>query len=199
MKFKKTLLAAALTLAGGVAQTAHAEQDIQTGAGAVSAAARLDFRIVIPKFVLFRVGPTGATIDEITFSPTASDVADDSGTATTAGTGGDAAGGSGVNVVLRSNGGAVTISEDNDGGGSGLSDGGSNNISYAQIGTTDGGNITAPQLSDGGINDSGAITPNIGSSVTSLTDVWTYTYTNPATPPAEGTYTGRVTYTAAVP
>ena len=94
---------------------------------------------------------------------------------------------------LISNGGNITITETNDGGGPGLISA-SGNISYAQINTGDGA-ISAPVLSDAGGNTSSIISAG----VTTLSDVWTYTYTNPATPPLPDTYTGQVTYTAAIP
>ncbi len=174
---------------------ANADTDFATGAGA-TASVDLDFQIVIPRFIYFRVGTVGS-INTINFSPTATEVATG---ATINGTGGDAGPGA-VNVEVISNGGNITITELNDGGGVGLIDG-ANNISYAQIITADtSGNISAPTLSDAGGNTS-SIAP---AGVTNLSDVWTYTYTNPATPPAAGTYGGsianggRVTYTAAVP
>ena len=168
--------------------SANADSDFATGSPA-TASVDLDFQIVIPSFIYFRVGTVGS-INTINFSPTATEVATG---ATINGTGGDAGPGA-VNVEVISNGGNITITELNDGGGSGLISA-SGNISYAQIITADtSGNISAPTLSDAGGNTS-SIAP---AGVTNLSDVWTYTYTNPATPPLPDTYTGRVTYTAAI-
>ena len=175
--------------------SANADSDFAIGSPA-TASVDLDFQIVIPNFIYFRVGTAVAgTVDTITFTPTAAEVATG---AITAGAGGDAGAGA-VNVDVISNGGNITITEANNGGGNGLYDGIANYISYAQINTGSGA-IPAPALSNGPIGN----TTTILSGVTNLSDVWTYTYTNPATPPAEGTYGGlanggRVTYTAAIP
>jgi hypothetical protein len=191
---KGKILVIMLTLVLCWLGTAGAESNTATGNGALSASARLNFQITIPKFIIFRVGTAGAgNIDTVLFDPAATNVAN-----ATAGFG--ATGGTGtVAVSIISNGGAVTLLEANDGGGNGLSDGGAtpNYISYAQINTADGGNITPPTLSDAGGNVQ-TITPTAGA-VTIRNDTWTYTYDNPATPPAPGTYTGQVTYTASVP
>ena len=192
-KARITLLGLVMVISLCYVNFANAESNFATGAGPQSAAVRLDFQIVIPKFIYFRVGTAGAGagfIDTINFSPTAIEVATPG--AITAGTGGDVGGGA-VNVDLISNGGNITITETNDGGGPGLISA-SGNISYAQINTGDGA-ISAPVLSDAGGNTSSIISAG----VTTLSDVWTYTYTNPATPPLPDTYTGQVTYTAAIP
>jgi hypothetical protein len=184
---------------------ASAESTVVTGAAAQSggagAAARLDFQITIPSFISFRVGSAGGAIDMITFNPTAADVA--AGTAGTAGGGGDLGGGI-VTVSLISNSGAVTITETNNSGGTGLGNGVGAFISYAQINTADSGagGIAPPALSNAGGNTS-AIATTVGN-ITVRNSQWTYTYDNPATPPDAGTYGGsanggRVTYTAAIP
>ncbi|HUI98635.1 MAG TPA: hypothetical protein VLY46_00285, partial [Usitatibacter sp.] len=102
------LLKAALALSVGAtlsaALPANAESTTVTGAGALSTTAHLDFSIVIPRFLSFRVGTTGATIDQITFSPSAAALGNST---PVAGTGGDAAGGSGSNVTVLGNGGQV--------------------------------------------------------------------------------------------
>ena len=191
-KARITLLGLVMVIALCYVNFANADTDFATGAGA-TASVDLDFQIVIPRFIYFRVGtPVAGTVDTISFNPSATDVATTG--AITNGTGGDAGPGA-VNVDVISNGGNITITELNDGGGAGLIDG-ANNISYARIITADtSGNISAPTLSDAGGNTSSIISAG----VTNLSDVWTYTYSNPATPPVPGTYTGRVTYTAAIP
>ena len=66
---------------------ASAKSDFATGAGA-SAYVNLDFQIVIPRVVYFRVGTTGAlNIDTINFGPTATEGATPG--VVTGGTGGD--------------------------------------------------------------------------------------------------------------
>ncbi len=191
MKTKEriTLFGLVMVIVFCYANFANAESNFAVGAGA-TAPARLDFEIVIPPFVYFRVGNAGS-INTINFSPTATDIATPG--ATTAATGGDAAGGTAVNVVLISNGGDVTITPSNLNGG--LTSGVNPPISYSQITTTSGA-IAAPTLTDaGGTAETIASGAN---GITNLTDVWIYTYTNPATPPAVGTYSDTVTYTAAI-
>jgi hypothetical protein len=189
---KGKILILMLTLVLCCLGTAGAETGTATGNGALSASARLNFQITIPKFIIFTVGTAGAAIDTVQFDPTPTDVA--SATANLGATGGTG----NLAVSIISNGGQVTLQEANNGGGNGLSDGGTNYISYAQINTADSaGSITPPTLSDAGGN-SQTVTPSAGV-VTIRNDTWTYTYDNPATPPAPGTYTGQVTYTAAVP
>ena len=175
---------------------------------AVGATARLDFRITIPGVLRFRVGSAGiGNVDIIDFDPPAASLGNSA--VTTQGTGGDGTGPGMVTVDLFSNTGPVTISEENNGSGNGLSTGpGPNNdtIPYSEIITTsnDPATFAAPQLSDSAKNTS-APTPTSGNGkVTNRTTTWSYAYANTATYP-EGTYGGadtnggRVTYTAATP
>jgi len=176
------------------ANLASAESSTVTGAAAApggsGASADLDFQIVIPSFIYFRVGSVGGTVDLVDFQPTSNDVA--TGAATSATSGGT------VNVVLLSNAGGVTIEEANDGGGNGLSDGGTNYISWSQIvATSSVPGLDPPQLSDAGVNTS--IIATTSGNITAKSTQWTYVYNNTATPPVSGTYTGTATYTAAIP
>ena len=185
------------------ANFASAESNFATGgaagSGGAGASVNLDFQIVIPQFILFRVGSNAAVIDQITFSPTATEVATPG--AITGGTGGDLTGGR-VTLSLVSNAGNIRITETNNSGGLGLGNG-SSFISYAQISTaTTDSDLPAPTLSDAGGNISNPVATG---NITNITTDWLYTYTNPATPPEAGTYGagggtgGRVTYTAAIP
>ena len=64
------LLGSALSLAS---QVAHAEASYgyqSTGTGAVSATARVNLRINVPKLILLRVGSNNATVDTITWDMT---------------------------------------------------------------------------------------------------------------------------------
>lgn len=195
-----TALAGVIVGAALIPQQVSAEQTQATAAaGALSTAARLDFSIVIPRFLRFRVGTAGGTIDLINFSPTAAVVGDSS---VVAGTGGDATGGA-VNVIVQANSGQVSITPTNNSGGTGLGDGAANFINYNEIITAsnNAGTLPAPVLSNAG----GTVTmPTLNAgSVTNRTGIWTYTYAN-TTVPASGTYGtsvngGRVTYTAATP
>ncbi len=182
-----------LAVLGFAPLAAQAESDLDTGATPLSAAARLNLRVVIPQFLFFRVGTTGATIDRITFSPTGAVVGDSS---PVSGAGGDAAGGSGASVRLTANGGQVTITETNDGGGNGLN-GTTTDISLTEItATSDDSDLDTPTLSDAG---GGTSSPTLNSgSVTDRTAVWTYSYDNTTIPEAD-TYDVQITYTASIP
>jgi hypothetical protein len=206
MKTNSKILKAALAVSLGAtlaaALPANAESTTVNGNGALSTAAHLDFSIVIPRFLSFRVGTAGATIDQITFSPTAAVLGNST---PVAGTGGDAGGGSAANVSVLGNGGQITITESNNGTGTGLQHAtlAGAAISYGEITTTssDAVNLQRPVLSDAGGNTS---TPVLNSgNVTNRSAVWTYAYAN-TTIPSAGTYGtsakgGRVTYTASMP
>jgi hypothetical protein len=189
---KKHIVTLGLLTAIGLAPlAAQAESDSGSGASP-SAAARLNLQVVIPSFLLFRIGSTGATIDTITFSPGAAVVGDSS---SIDGTGGDA-GPSGASVRLRSNGGQVTIAETNDGGGNGLN-GTATDISLTEISvSSDDAALDTPTLSDAGGNTS---SPTLtGGNVTNRSAVWTYAYNNTTVPDAD-TYDVEITYTASTP
>lgn len=176
------------------ANPVSAETAFDSGPGNLSAAARLNFEIVIPRFVYFRVGSSGVgSIDTVTFSPSAEQVAEG-----TSGISGDS--GSGVvSVRLISNAGNLNISSTTNGT-TGLTSG-ANTISYGQINTINSsGEIPVLTLSD----DTTTTLPITATSgVINLTDTWTYTYDNiditTDDPPVAGTYSGQVTYTAATP
>jgi len=199
--FKKAALATCVAAALAAAAPAFAESTTVTGAGALSTNARLDFSIVIPRFLSFRVGTAGATVDQITFTVPGLGVGNST---PVAGTGGDAGGGSAANVSVIGNGGQVTITEANNGGGNGLQHSAlAEYISYAAISTvsSDAVNLQRPVLSNAGGNTSTPVL-NAGN-VTNRSAVWTYAYAN-TTVPSAGTYGtsargGRVTYTAAMP
>jgi len=190
-------------LAGGLAaaapQFALAEQVSTTGVGTLSAPAHLDMQIVIPKFLLFRVGTVGATIDQITFSPTAASLGS---SAPVAGTGGDAAG-TGSNVAVLSNAGQVTITPTNNSGGAGMGTGivADGFIDYNQITSTP----TLPALPAPVLSNTGGTSalPTLTGKVTNLTGIWNFAYAN-TTIPSAGIYGGnanggRITYTATTP
>jgi hypothetical protein len=206
--FIKSVLAAAAVAAP---MLATAESNFQTGAGALTATAHVDFQITIPKFLFLRVGTgTGsitpavafannAGVDLITWAPTAAQV----GTGVLAGTGGDLTGGVETAIVVANNG-NVTLSSTTTGP---LSDGAAGDtISYATITTTATANTTgtvlaAPALADGATTST---TLTAVGKIVQQDAKWAYKYANATTPPA-GTYGGintnggRVTYTASVP
>jgi hypothetical protein len=195
------LLAAGVLVA--VAGIASAESNFQTGAGALTATAHLDFQINIPKILYLRVGTgvdrtTVATIDKITFSPAAANVGDSS---VISGTGGDLTGGV-VTARVIANNGNVTFSSATLGA---LNDGAAHTISYGQIAVAAATNTTGtilahPALADGATT---TITLTAASNVVNQDAKWTYTYLN-QTVPSQGTYGGvntnnsRVTYTASI-
>lgn len=183
----------AMTTFGGVA---HAESSFVTGAGALSANARLDFRVVIPKFVRFQVGSAGATVDLVDFDLTAS--------AANVGDGSDIArtNGGAVPVLLQSNNGNVSLTATTLGQ---LNNGAGENISFAEIlSTSSDANLSVPVLVDGGTSAAITVTPNVGARVINRTANWTFAYSN-TNFVGSGTYggvnvnNGRVTYTAALP
>jgi hypothetical protein len=198
----------ALLFAGAVlpmlpVQPAQAESSIVAGgAGSFSTSARLDFAIVVPRFLQFQVGTAGATVDQVSFNLAAANVG--SGVAQT-GTGGNLGAGS-VTVNIKANSGQVTITPSNSSGGLGLGNGvAGQTIAYTEILTTSSaaGTLPAPTLSNAGGT---AVTPALSAgTVTNRSATWTYTYANTTVPNA-GTYGtggtatgGRVTYTASSP
>jgi hypothetical protein len=164
--------------------------------GSPSVAVDLDFRVVIPGIMRFRVGTdTTGTVDEVLFEPAAADVGNGGDvTATTNGT---------VTVSIFSNAGLITITPTNDGGGDGLNNGDPlENIPYSEILVSESNAAFAnPTLSNtGGAPDATMPSPTSGNNkVTSYpTETWSYLYDNAAAYPV-GTYTGTVTYTATTP
>ena len=199
----KTLIAAAVLVA--MPTIASAESNFQTGTGSLTATARVDFTIVIPKFMYLRVGTgtnlaNNGTIDLINFTVPAASVGGGSASVTT--TGGDLTGGK-VTARVMGNGGNVTLSSTTAGA---LNDGGTNTISYSQISTaasvlTSGTALAAPALADGATTNTTVTATN---GVVNRDAQWAYTYANSAVV-AAGTYggvnvnNGRVTYTAVTP
>ncbi len=197
MPNRKSLIAAAITVGVlGAPQSVLAERTVDVGTSP-SADARLNFRVIIPSFMVFRVGSVGG-IDTIEFDLSAVDP-DLIGSGTPIpGTGGDLTGGQ-VTAQLLSNAGQVTIGEANDGGGNGLAGTTpSSFIPYTEI-TALSANaaFTPPALSNAGVNTS-TPAPTTGSNITSYDTTWTYSYADNALYTG-GTYTGQVTYTASAP
>lgn len=195
-----SLAAAGLLLAAG----AKAESGFDATTPTSTVANRVDFRIVIPQFLSFRVGTVGsgaAFIDTVTFTVPAANVGD---SGVIAGTGGDAGGGA-VNVAARGNGGSITITPTNDSTSLGLGTGTASDgyIDYAEISTASaagiGGGIGAPTLSNAGGTTVTLVPPS--GKVNNRTATWTYSYLNTTTPSSGtyGSFGGRVTYTATMP
>ncbi len=173
---------------------AFAESDFQTGSGALNANARLDFRIVVPKFIRFQVGSAGGTVDLVEFTVPAANVGDGSDIART--------NGGAVPVLLQSNNGNVSLTGTTLGA---LNNGAGESISFAEIlATSSDPNLNVPTLVDGGTSAAITVTPNVGTRVINRTASWSFAYSNTNAVGA-GTYggvnvnNGRVTYTASLP
>ena len=195
----KSLIAAAVLVA--MPTIASAESNFQTGTGSLTATARLDFQIVIPKFLYLRVGSNDANVNLISFTVPAANVGNGTPVAASAASG-DLGNGV-VTARVIGNGGNVTLSSATIGA---LNDGGTNTISYSQISTaasvlTSGTPLAAPALVDGGATNT---TVPATSGVVNRDARWTYSYLNTVTPAAgsyggENVNNGRVTYTAVTP
>ena len=172
---------------GLIAMTpAMAESDFSTGA-TPSAAARVDFEVNIPRFIRFQVGSAGATIDQVVFDVAAANVGD--GTDVAATTNGTLA------VSLTGNVGTISLDATTT---AALTDG-PDTISWAEILTSSSdAALDVPAIVDAGTGGAESITANVGTRVVARTADWTFGYDNSAVYGA-GTYTGRVTFTAANP
>lgn len=190
MMLKKVTLAAAVAAAIAAPLAARAESNVTTGGGSISASARVNFSIVIPRFIFLQVGTgtllaANGTIDTVSFAPAVAVVGDST---PVAGTGGNLTGGA-VTVRVIGNAGNVTLAAVS--GAPNLVSG-TDTIPWTQIGTTIAGGATHPT-----INGANA-TFTAASGVVNVNGSWTYSYLNTITP-AAGTYTGQVTYTATTP
>ena len=201
IKFKPLLAALAVTLPFA----ANAESDFITGAGTpLTATARVDFTIVIPKILYLRVGPgtnfaDNTTIDSVVFTVPAANVGN--GVAV-AGTGGDLTGGV-VTARLIGNNGDISFRVTTGGA---LSNGTGDSINYSQITTTVAvltslTALAAPTLTNGA---SAPITITATGKIVNRDASWTYAYANSAIVPP-GTFgatianNGQATYTASMP
>lgn len=204
-RFAPRLLFLALALVAS--GSALAESNIVTGnASPLTATARLDFQVTIPKLLYLRVGTgadlaTSGGINLISFSVPAAALGNGVAVAATAGSG-DLGSGA-VTARVIGNNGNVTLTSSTVGA---LGNGAGDTISYGQILTTasaltSGTALPAPPLADGSTNSQSLAAVN---NVVSRDARWTYTYRNNAVV-APGTYggvnanNGRVTYTASMP
>lgn len=194
---KKTIMlrigrAFTLTLACA-ALAAQAESDVNSGAGpALSAVARLDFRVTVPRILFLRIGrgtnfADNTRVDRVTFGVIAANV----GSAIPV-TGVGSAG----PVVARvlGNGGNISFSARGVVGGLAK---GTRRIPWSQIvSSTSGGTLPHPAIGNGVAGAASALTAVAG--LVDQTSTWTFQYSN-STPVEFGTYNGRVTYTASMP
>jgi hypothetical protein len=172
---------------------ANAESTFVTGTGSpITTTARVDFQIQIPKFLTLQVGSAGTTIDTITFAPSATDLIN---LTAVDGTGGNS-GPSGVTTVVRGNNGAVSLVANT----TGPLLSGLDSIDWSQITTTSSSaGLPAPSIVTGGPGTTASVTANLaGGRVTNQAATWTYQFLNSTVAP-QGTYAGRVTYTASMP
>ena len=195
----------------------HAESDHTTGSSGLSATARLDFQVTIPKVLFLQVGTgtsnaNNTTVNDITFAVPAGNVGN--GTAV-AGTGGDLAGG-GVTLRVLGNSGTVSLGNTVTGP---LSSGTAGNptVPWSDIVVTAGALATAttgftnaaiahPAFNTAAAGGASATPTTLAASggLVRREGSWTFAYANTATLPA-GTYgntvanTGTVTYTATAP
>ena len=195
MKFAKHLIAlAAVAAAVAVPMSAHAESDVTTGpaVGAISASARLNFRVTVPKVIYLQVGTGTAftdvgTVDEVLFALTATQV-------TTPGA--VAASGTGVTARILGNGGNVSLTANGTAGGLANAPMSSTIAWSAITGTSDTAGLPHPAIGNGVAGAASSLTATAG--IVNQTANWTFSYANAATV-AAGDYTGQVTYTAALP
>jgi hypothetical protein len=189
MKPSLRLASVGALLAAGLPMAAHAESNFNTGGGAnITAQARVDFSITIPKFVLLQVGTAGATIDVISFSVAAANVGNGTPVAATAGSGN--LGNGQVTVRVVGNNGDMTLAAT----GPATLVSGADTIAWSQVTVTAGGGAPAhPAVNGASVN-----LPATGRVVNIANGNWTYAYANANVVPA-GAYTGQVTYTATVP
>ncbi len=202
----RSIAAAAGFVVLGAPMLAHAESDVTTGAGALTATAKLDFKITIPKVLFLQVG-TGTlftdvtTVDLIDFVVPAASVGNGTAIAATLASGD---GGNGI-VTARvfGNNGAVTLTSTTTGA---LGNGAGDTISYSQIGVaaatfTSATALPAPALVDAAITST---TVPAVAKIVNRDAKWTFSYLNTVAA-AAGTYgginanNGRAVYTATMP
>jgi hypothetical protein len=193
---KSIFIKSAIALALAAPLLASAESQLTIGAGA--AAARLDFRVIIPRVLFLAVG-TGSTalannttIDQVTFDYTTNPAAVGGGAAAVAGS----ITGSVVPVRVLGNNGVIALASTNTGA---LTNATGDTIPWSEITATssDATNFASPAPTGASVN----LGLSSGTKVTSRTANWTFAYANSAVaaPGTYGTTNGRVTYTATMP
>lgn len=184
----------------------QAESSLQTGNTSLSATARLDFQVTIPKVLFLQVGTGTAAqnngaIDLLAFVVPAASVGN--GSAIAASSGGDLGAGA-VTARVIGNNGDVTLTSTTSGAlGNGAGDTISfNDVSAAVTALTSATPLAHPSFVDGGVS-ANVVVPATNK-IVNRDARWTFSYLNTAAKPA-GTYgganvnNGRVTYTAAMP
>jgi hypothetical protein len=202
MRARGVLLAGAawLALAPGVASGVW----VQDNVAPFQAQAALNFSLTVGKFLYLQVGSPGAVVDTVRFDLAAALPA--TGVATAAapfGLGSGSAIGavsSGtLQVIVRGNSGAISLSATNNGGGLGMSNGSGAYLSYAEIlASSDNAGLNPPVLTNAGSTTVSVVANAHGGRVTNQVANWTFRLANRLVP-APGSYTGQVVYTAAMP
>jgi hypothetical protein len=216
------LIKAALTTAALIGSFfgAQAESNFATGTAAAVpiVAAKLDFRITIPRVLYLRVGTgtdsaNNTAVDTIDFAPAAANVGSGTAVAATAASG-DLTNGA-VTVRIYGNNGNITLNSANTGP---LNNSvAAQTIPWSQIAVTPAalaattagytnGAITHPTFNAGAAGGAGTATMLTASATNMVRQEgkWTFSYANTVLPTA-GTYggvnvnAGRVTYTASMP
>jgi len=194
-------------LAAGLPGIANAESNFQTGTGTLTATARVDFRITIPKILFLQVGTgtmfaNNTAVNLIDFVVPAANIGDGTSVAATAASG-DLGNGV-VTAIVRGNNGNINLVATNAGA---LNNGSTDTIPWSQITTTPSAlagyatQLTPPTLAN---TTSAPVTLTAVNKVVDQGARWTYSYANSAIVPP-GTYggvnvnNGRVTYTATLP
>ncbi len=218
VRVSRTAVAAALLCAGVITApgVARAESNVQSGAGALTATARLDFQIVIPRVLFLQVGTgtylvNNTAVDRIVFDMTGAVASIGNGAQQNATSGGDVSAGV-VSARVLGNSFAAAANLTATTGGA-LSNGAGDTISWSEIAITTaaGVPVTTTNLAHPGtpnLSDAGSTTVSLTpvSKVINQTGQWTFKYKN-TNVPAAGTYgatgvaptNGRVTYTIAMP
>ena len=206
----KFLIRAVSAAAGLVALSApmfaNAESNAQTGAGALTATARLDFRVTVPKVLFLQVGTgtplaSNATINLIDFVVPAASIGNGTAIAATAASG-DLGNGTVTAKVLGNNGNVTLTSTTVGALGNGLGD----TLSFGQIGTASAVLTSATALAAPALVDAATTSTTVPAAgkIVNRDARWTFSYLNTALVPP-GTYGGvnannsRVTYTASMP
>ena len=185
---KSLILKSAMALALAAPLLASAESDLTIGTG--SAAAKLNFQVVIPRVLYLAVGTGNATladngtVDLLTF--------DYSSAPADIGSGVDSAA-QGVNVRVLGNNGQIAIAASGSGTGLVSSLDAADIIPWTEVLASS----TVPALAAPAVGGSANPTLTAGK-VTNSSAVWNFRYSNTAIA-APGTYTGQVTYTATMP
>lgn len=192
---KSIFLKSAIALALAAPLLASAESQLTIGAGA--AAARLDFRVVIPRVLFLAVGTgsaalaTNINVDTVTFDYTANPADVGAGAAAVAGS----ITGNVVPVRALGNNGVIALASTNTGA---LTNVAGDTIPWSQITATssDTTNFASPAPTGASVN----LGVTAGK-ITNRTANWTFNYANAAVvaPGTYGTTNGRVTYTATMP